>query len=115
MVERPQGRHLEDWRGSAGPIELPAEMGGGRLLLIHEVAYQGRRYYLHRFVTVDDQWRIDRVSRPFFFRQRGIEFAGGMCLTHDGSDVLVTFGVEDREAWLCRIPLDRVLGLLRPL
>jgi hypothetical protein len=115
VVERPQGRHFEQWRGSAGPIELPGEPGGGRLLLVHEVAYQGRRYYLHRFVSVDAEWRIDRVSRPFFFRHRGIEFAAGACLTHDGSDVLITFGVEDCEAWLCRIPLRRVLELLRPL
>lgn len=115
VVERPQGRHFEGWRGSAGPIELPTELGGGRLLLIHEVAYQGRRYYLHRFARADADWRIRDVSRPFFFRHRGIEFAGGACLTHDDQDVLVTFGVEDREAWLCRIPLRRVLDLLRPL
>jgi hypothetical protein len=42
--------------------DLPAELGGGRLLLIHEVPYQGRRYYMYRFVTVDPSWRIDRVS-----------------------------------------------------
>jgi len=115
VVERAQGRHFEHWRGSAGPIDLPEDAGGGRLLLIHEVAYQGRRYYLHRFATVDAEWRIDRVSRPFIFRHRGVEFAAGVCLTHDGADVLITFGVEDREAWLCRIPLRRVLELLRPL
>ena len=115
ILERPQGRHFEDWRGSAGPITLPHEFGGGRLLLIHEVAYQGRRYYLHRFATVDAEWRIDRVSRPFYFRHLGIEFAAGMCETHDGEGVLITFGVEDREAWLTRIPLRRVLELLRPL
>jgi hypothetical protein len=115
VVERPHGRPFGDWRGSAGPIALPDACGGGRLLLIHEVAYQGRRYYLHRFVRVDADWRIDRVSRPFYFRHRGIEFAAGACLSHDGADVLITFGVEDREAWLCRIPLHRVLDLLRPL
>jgi tetratricopeptide (TPR) repeat protein len=112
VVEVPQGRHFERWHGSAGPIDLP---DGGRLLMIHEVALQGRRYYLHRFVGVDPDWRIDRVSRPFFFHHRGVEFAGGATLTHDGADLLVTYGVEDREAWLCRIPLARVLDLLRPL
>ncbi len=115
VVERPQSRHFEHWRGSAGPIDLPPELGGGRLVLIHEVAYQGRRYYLHRFVTVDADWRIDRVSRPFFFRHRGIEFAAGACLSHDGADVLITFGVEDCEAWLCRVALRDVLRSLQPL
>jgi hypothetical protein len=88
---------------------------GGRLLLIHEVSVQGLRYYLHRFVRVDPDWRIDRVSRPFFFRNRGVEFAGGATLTHEGTDLLITYGVEDREAWLCRIPLAGVLDLLRPV
>ena len=83
--------------------------------MIHEVSYQGRRYYLHRFVRADAEWRIVSVSRPFYFRHLGIEFAAGAWLTHDASDVLVTFGVEDCEAWLCRIPLRRVLELLRPL
>jgi tetratricopeptide (TPR) repeat protein len=112
VVEVLQGRHFEQWHGSAGPIDLP---DGGRLLLIHEVSVQGLRYYLHRFVRVDPDWRIDRVSRPFFFRNRGVEFAGGATLTHEGTDLLITYGVEDREAWLCRIPLAGVLDLLRPV
>jgi len=115
IVERPQGRHLGHWRGSAGPVTLPAELGGGRLLLVHEVAYHGRRYYFHRFVRVDDDWDIVAASRPFFFHDRGIEFVAGACLAHGGDELLVTFGVEEREAWLARLPLASVVAMLRPL
>jgi tetratricopeptide (TPR) repeat protein len=114
VVERKQGRNFDLFRGSAGPVDLPAHAGGGRLVVIHSVAFAGRRYYLHRFLRVDDDWRVTAVSRPFYFRHLGIEFACGACLAHDG-DLLITFGVEDREAWLCRIPLAEVCGLLRPL
>ena len=114
IVEQPQGRPFDLFRGSAGPIDLPHELGGGRLLLVHVVAFHDIRYYLHRFLRVDEEWRVTAASRPFYFRHKGIEFASGACLAHDG-DLLVTFGVEDREAWLCRIPIERVSELLRPL
>lgn len=115
VVERRQGRNLGHWRGSAGPVDLPAEEGGGRLLMVHEVAYLGRRYYLHRFVRVDEEWRITAVSPPFYFRRLGIEFACGMCLSHAGDDLVLAFGVDDGEAYLARLPLRGALGLLRPL
>jgi hypothetical protein len=115
VVERRQGRNFHHWRGSAGPVDLPAAVGGGRLLMVHEVAWQGRRYYLHRFVRVDADWTIDRVSEPFYFHQPGIEFACGMCLAHGDRELLVTYGVEDREAYLARLPLSDVMQSLRPL
>jgi len=115
IVERATARSLGRFRGSAGPITLPDRLGGGRLFVVHEVAYQGRRYYLHRFVAVDAAWRVTRVSRPFFFRHLGIEFVCGAALAHGDEELLLTFGVEDREAWLCRLPLDDAVSLLEDL
>jgi len=113
--ERAEPRPFGDFRGSAGPVDLPRPLGGGRLLLVHEVAFHGIRYYLHRFMLLDRGWRVTRVSRPFFFHHRGIEFASGACVAHGGRDLLVTLGVEDREAWICRVSLRSVLASLRPL
>lgn len=112
---RRTGRNLEGLRGSAGPVELPPALGGGWLLLVHYVAFHGRRNYLQRFLRFDEQWNLRRASRPFTFRGGEIEFPAGACLSHSGADLLVTLGVEDREAWLCRIPLAKVLDLLQPL
>lgn len=114
VAEHASGRNLF-FRGSAGPVDLPPESGGGKLLLVHEVAFHGRRYYLQRFVAIDSQSRITSVSRPFIFFHRGIEFVCGATLSHDGEELLITFGVEEREAWLCRLPLRDALALLRPL
>jgi len=115
VVEKPQGRELSRFRGSAGPIELPVSAGGGRLVIVHEVAFQGLRYYMHRFLRISDAWDVVEASRPFFFMRRGIEFACGAALSHGEDELLITFGVEDREAWLCRIRLETVTQLLRPL
>lgn len=115
VVRRSQGRNLEHLRGSAGPLDLPSEAGGGRLVIVHQVAFHGRRYYMHRFLRFDEDWSLVEASRPFFFLHRGIEFACGTALAHGHEDLLITFGVEDREAWLCRIPLRAVTEMLRPL
>ena len=115
VVERHQGRPFDRFRGSAGPVRLPESAGGGTLLLVHEVAFHGQRDYLHRFLEVESDWRVVRASRPFFFLHRGIEFASGACLDHDGETLLITLGVEDGEAWLCRVPLRTVRDLLEPL
>jgi len=114
VTEHRSGRNVA-FRGSAGPVDLPSSAGVGKLLLVHEVAFHGRRYYLHRFVSIGEDSAITGVSRPFIFFHRGIEFVCGMTLSHDGEELLITFGVEEREAWLCRLPLRAAVSLLHPL
>ena len=114
-TERAEPRPLGAFRGSAGPVDLPGAFGGGRLVLVHEMAFHGIRYYLHRFLALDEDWRITRASRPFLFQHRGIEFACGACVAHGEKDLLVSFGIEDREAWICRVPLRSIVSSLRPL
>lgn len=109
---RSSGRGLTGWRGSAGPIGLPDEQGGGWLAVVHQALMLGRRYYLHRFVRFDRDWNLVAVSRPFYMLRRGIEFVCGLCLAHGGDHLLLSFGVNDGEAWLLRKPLNVVLDLL---
>jgi hypothetical protein len=115
VAEVAHGRNLGRWRGSAGPLALPAELGGGWLVLIHDVSWHGRRYYLHRFAHYADDWRLLRVSRPFFFRQREVEFSCGMCFAHEPGRLIVGFSVMDREAWLAEVDLGEVERMLRPV
>jgi glycosyltransferase involved in cell wall biosynthesis len=125
VVEVDHGRNLARWRGSAGPLRLPDELGGGWLVLVHEVVWLGRRYYFHRFAHYDEDWRLRRVSRPFYFRERHIEFSCGMCAAQDcaaqdcaaqdSRHLVVAFSVMDREAWLAKLELERVIAELRPV
>lgn len=101
-------------RGFRGGSQLVPIGGGDWLALVHEVATDGsRRVYEHRFVLFDEnaQWAITKVSPPFAFREpRTIEFCAGLAL--DGLCLVASFGVNDAEAWLARMPLSAALDLL---
>ena len=76
---------------------------GGWLAIIHEARpdpTNGKRFYQHRFVWFDHDFVLKKVSRPFVFFDRQIEFAAGLALHPDLDKFIVSFGVLDREAWL---------------
>ena len=100
-------RHL---RG--GGQVLP--VAGGWLAIAHEaVGFEdGGCVYSHRWVWFDADWRLSQISPSFFLRERGIEFVAG--LAQHGQDVLLTFGVHDREAWIARVALAHVMAILEP-
>jgi hypothetical protein len=96
-----------NWRGSGGPVSLP----GSRklLILVHEVLERPNGLlYVHRFVECDRRFNVRRVSRPFVFAHRGIEFACGMTLSHDRRRLIVGLGIEDVSAYLCLVGIDAV-------
>ena len=94
-------------RGFRGGSQLvPVPDGRRWLAIVHEVAADTRRVYEHRVVEFDQtqDWRITRVSPPFAFRQtRSIEFCAGLAFATEG-DLVASFGVNDAEAWLVRLP-----------
>ena len=51
------------------------------------------------------------MSRPFRFLRLGVEFCAGAAL--DGDDLLLSFGVDDHRAFVCRTPASRVRSMLR--
>lgn len=76
---------------------------GGWLTVVHRAVLGERRHrvYEHRFILYDEQFRIVARSPWFVFVSEGIEFCAGLAATNDG--VVLSYGVEDREAWLARI------------
>ena len=48
------------------------------------------------------------VSRPFFFQKRGVEFAAGLAWHPDGKRLMVTYGVDDSEAWIATVDAGEV-------
>lgn len=94
---------LEHLRGGAA-IKFNDD---GYLCATHEVieANEGR-IYLHRFVRLDEQFNVTAVSPSWVFEHYGIEFCCG--LTQDGTSLVLSFGIEDREAWIARIDVKEV-------
>jgi hypothetical protein len=104
--------NFDRYRGSAPLIPY----GERYLYTIHETSYlDNRRIYLHRFVEMDRQFRITRVSRLFHVWHTGVEFNCGMCLNHAGDALLMTFSYEEQQSWLLNVPLAEVERLLLPV
>ena len=95
-------------RGGGGPVKID----GYYLFLVHEtLMMQDHRFYVHRFVRHDVSFMTDgEISDPFFFFHLGIEFSCGMCLSHDGNDLLISMGVEDQDAGLVKVPVSTVMN-----
>ena len=99
----------EQFRGGTQAIVFD----GGWLALVHEVSERDKlRYYQHRFVSFDSTGGLRRVSLPFYFIKKGIEFAAGLARAPKGNGLLLSFGVQDGEAWIATVDADEVRCLL---
>lgn len=112
MTHRIKQQHdFSHFFGSAAPVELD----DGYLILVHENVYENQRHYLHRFVYLDSDFNIAKLSRPFIFLHKGIEYCCGMTTDHSERQLLLSIGIEDREAYLCSVELDTVRSMLEPV
>jgi hypothetical protein len=66
------------------------------------IHHQGKRYYVHHFITLNNELEILEVSEPFFIQRRGTEFASGLELDDDG--VILSFGLADRACKVMKVP-----------
>lgn len=104
---------FSSFRGSAGPIPFD----DGYLMLVHEVTlFQNQsRCYLHRFLYLNKQFIVEKLSLPFIFKHQGVEYCCGMTTNHAESELILSIGIEDREAELCFVDLPTIRSLLRSL
>ena len=103
-------KSFKEFRGSAGPLSFD----GGYLVLVHETVIKpdSSRVYLHRFLYLDQDFFIQKISFPFIFFHLGVEYCAGMCLDHEKKHAILSIGLEDREAHICQVDLDVVRSLL---
>jgi len=80
----------------------------GYLGIVHEVRWPGR-VYVHRLARFDRTGKLLSESRPFKLSTEPIDFASGIVLHKD--DLVISFGVMDRQALLVRIPFGESKGL----
>lgn len=111
--------NLGQYRGGSQLIEYEA----GYLTLVHEMIWQNnRRYYCHRFVYLKHQQPIEDCQYPqlgvaeisplFYFKEKSVEYVCGLSMTPDRQSLLISFGVNDREAYLATLPTRSLPHLL---
>lgn len=112
VIHRESKRDLTRFSGSASPIPFD----DGYLLLIHETFYENDfRIYLHRFMYLDCDLNMTKISKPFNFLHKGIEYCCGMAIDHEEKKLVMTIGLEDREAHFCTVDLNIVRKMLEKL
>jgi hypothetical protein len=88
---------LDNLRGGSQIIPFDS----GWLAVVHEVeSLEGRRHYYHRFIWFDEDMTLRLLSARFFLRKPGIEFVAGLSCHRDGERLMLSYGVDDREAWI---------------
>jgi tetratricopeptide (TPR) repeat protein len=87
----------------------------GWIAVVHEASNDPsthKRTYWHRFVWWDKDKKLRRISMPFFFEARQIEFCAGLAPHPNGWDFVISYGVRDEKAAACRVSKLEVSGLL---
>lgn len=105
---------LDHLRGGTQLIPFTSGMLSGWLGITHEsTAIGDNRHYLHRFLLLDDDGAVQRVSPAFRFGSgERIEFAAGLCQLPRSGKLVITYGVMDREAWLATVDTTEIAALL---
>lgn len=97
------------FRGSAAPIEFE----NGYLMMVHELIWKNSmRNYIHRFLFLEKNLKIAKISRPFTFMHIGIEYCISMVLDHSKRNLIIPIGIEDKEAKICLVEIERVKEML---
>jgi hypothetical protein len=92
-------------RGSA--MASLSKVFDGYLVVVHEIAFlkDHARKYFHRFLLFNRKWELKRLSHLYSLRKGMVEFIAGIAVNHDETEFVISYGIEDREAWISRFRL----------
>lgn len=89
----------------------------GYLMLTHEVNLfkselkKKDAFYYHRFLYLNKDFEVEKISDVFNFMTGNIEFATGLVLKEE--DIYITFGFQDNSAFMLKTSKDFVQGMLK--
>lgn len=111
-TSKPENRFATE-NMSGGSQVIPFR--SGYLALVHEAFYlpgKFERYYQHRFVYFSPDLDVYSISKPFFFQDKVIEFAAGLCWHPDKAHLLISYGFKDEKAMIAQVRADDVLTMV---
>lgn len=90
---------------------------GGWVGIVHEARMDpdfgySKRYYQHRVVWYDANFVLRKVSLPFFFERRQIEYCAGLARHPGANEFLLTYSTNDATAKIGRISIEDMRCLL---
>jgi tetratricopeptide (TPR) repeat protein len=94
---------------SGGSQVIPFKCGF--LSVVHEARvhpHTGKRYYQHRFVWYDKSKTVQRITKPFYFHDKVIEFVAGVAWHPNGQSIMISYGREDKEAWIATVDANEL-------
>ncbi|RIK40920.1 MAG: hypothetical protein DCC58_13255 [Chloroflexi bacterium] len=104
--------NCQRYRGSGAP----ASWGERYLLTVHEaVERDGRTVHLHRFVELDRDFALTRVSHAWVFQQVAEERVYAQCLSHDGQRLIICHASETVPLQVSAFATAHVEQLLHPV
>ena len=106
---------LGGFRGSGNPLQCQIDEKDYYLLATHGVIFNTKRYYYTRFLLYNLKWEIMGVSSAFYCKNKGIEYCAAIAFNKDKSLIILTMGVEDREAWLCSFSWNKIKKKILPI
>ena len=115
VLRHEPGKSLDHLRGGS---QIVPWRGDRWLVVIHEVVDDPhepmhRRRYMHRFVELDREMRVDRVSHPFVLVELSIEYCAGLARIPGEEAYVMTFGgFSETLACAARIQIGRIEELL---
>lgn len=95
IVHRESFNKFPNMRGGAAMF-----YNNGILVIGHEVDIKNN--YYHRFVYYDNNLKLTKASKLFYFVDIGIEFVCGICISHDDK-IIITSGINDNRAFAFEI------------
>ena len=110
IFEKEFDKDYSYFRGGTTAIKMKLEKDG-YFCFIHEVVDLSHRYYLTRGVWLSSDFTDIKITLPFYFIERGIEFASGLAQTNN-DELVVGVGVNDRKAFLFRIAVKTIKEML---
>ena len=86
----------------------------GYICVVHEAITgpDSKRTYWHRFAWLDKDLILRRLSLPFVFLNKQIEFCAGLALHPNKRDFLISYGVRDAEAHLATVTCEEVAAMI---
>jgi glycosyltransferase involved in cell wall biosynthesis len=87
----------------------------GWLAVTHEASSDpntGKRTYWHRFAWFNIDGELRRLSLPFVFEDKQIEFCAGLAYHPNGDDLIISYGVRDAVAKLAVVKIEEVAQMI---